>query len=240
MKALIFNSGLGTRLGDYTKEQPKCMIKLYNGESIFERQIRILSECGIKNFIVTTGPFEEQLKEVAKKYSDLNFKFVKNSEYKTTNYIVSMYKTRKYIDDDMLVLHGDLVFNKDIVLKLLENKCKSLCLYNENKPLPEKDFKGMFEENKLLQVSIHIFKNCYAFQPLYKLSHHDMSIWIEKVVEFVEIGETKVYAENALNETLWLLNIQGLSYKDDYVEEIDNEEDYKRVSCEIKKYDKKQ
>ena len=27
------------------------MVKLYNGETIFERQIRILSECGIKDFI---------------------------------------------------------------------------------------------------------------------------------------------------------------------------------------------
>ena len=87
MKAIIFNSGIGNRMGNLTRNNPKCMIKLYNGETIFERQIRILSECGIKDFIVTTGPFKEQLEEVANKYPILHFKFVDNPEYKTTNYI---------------------------------------------------------------------------------------------------------------------------------------------------------
>lgn len=48
MKAIIFNSGIGSRMRHLTKNNPKCMIKLYNGETIFERQIRILSSCGIK------------------------------------------------------------------------------------------------------------------------------------------------------------------------------------------------
>ena len=111
MKALIFNSGLGSRMGNLTEEQPKCMVKLYNGETIFERQIRILSECGIKDFIVTTGPFKEQLYNVASKFPNLNFKFVANENYRSTNYIVSMYNANDLLDEDMLVLHGDLVFN---------------------------------------------------------------------------------------------------------------------------------
>ena len=47
MKALIFNSGLGSRMGELTNNNPKCLVKLYNGETILERQIRILSELGI-------------------------------------------------------------------------------------------------------------------------------------------------------------------------------------------------
>ena len=55
MKALIFNSGIGKRMGELTKNSPKSMVKLLNGETIFERQIRLLSECGIKDFVITTG-----------------------------------------------------------------------------------------------------------------------------------------------------------------------------------------
>ena len=36
------------------------------------------------------------------------------------------------------------------------------------------------------------------------------------------------------------LNIYGMSYKGDYIEEIDNEEDYIRVSSEIKEFDIKE
>lgn len=238
MKAIIFNSGLGSRMAELTKNKPKCMVELYNGETIFERQIRILNECGIKDFIITTGPFKEQLYEVANKFKNINFQFVANEDYKNTNYIVSMDNASKYLDDDMLLLHGDLVFNKNLVIKLLNNKNSSVCLYNEEKDLPEKDFKGRFKNNKLLEVSINIFDDdCFAFQPLYKLDKKDLELWKEKVSEFVKNGNIRVYAENALNEITANLNIQGMSYKDDYIDEIDNEIDYDRVSNEIKEFD---
>lgn len=241
MKAIIFNSGLGSRMSGLTQNNPKCMVKLYNGETIFERQIRILSDCGIKEFIVTTGPFKEQLYEAANKFKNLNFQFVANDDYKNTNYIVSMNNANEYLDDDVLLLHGDLVFNKNLVTKLLSNKNKSVCLYNAEKALPEKDFKGRFKDNKLLEVSINIFdQDCYAFQPLYKLDKNDLQLWKEKVAEFVKDGNVKVYAENALNEITDKISIYGMSYKDDYIDEIDNEEDYDRVSSEIKYIDCKE
>ena len=119
MKAVIYNSGLGKRMGELTKNCHKSMVKLNNGETIFERQIRLLSECGIKNFLVTTGPFEEQLIEVSKKFSHLHFTFVRNPIYDKTNYIYSMYLARQYFDDDVITLHGDLVFNKKLIEDIL-------------------------------------------------------------------------------------------------------------------------
>ncbi|WP_461811636.1 iron-containing alcohol dehydrogenase [Faecalimonas sp.] len=238
MKAVIFNSGLGSRLGELTKEKPKCMLKLYNGETIFERQIRILSECGIEDFVVTTGPYKEQLWDVAKEYSQLNITFVENEEYKNTNYIVSMKKAEKFIDDSVLLLHGDLVFNKGLIKKILSDNRKSLCLFNEEKSLPEKDFKGRFLNNKLQEVSVAIFdQDCYAFQPLYKLSKRNVEKWKEEVSRVVESGRVKTYAETALNTILDTMEISGFSYKNDYIEEIDNKEDYDKVSGEIQFFD---
>lgn len=238
MKALIFNSGLGKRLGEMTKNNPKCMVKLYNGESIFERQIRLLSERGIKEFIITTGPFEEQLKEVASKYKDLNFTFVRNELYESTNYIVSMDKVKDYIDDDVLVLHGDLVFSKSLADKVLNSSFNNTCLINREKELPEKDFKGKIINNKLSKVSIDIFDtDCYAFQPFYKLNKETIKIWLDKVNEFVNNGITNVYAENALNEITNKINIIPISYHDVYIEEIDNIDDYNKVNKEIREFD---
>lgn len=241
MKAVIFNSGLGSRMKELTKDKAKCMVKLYNDETILDRQIRILNECGITEFIITTGPYKEQLINTCKKYSNLNFSFVDNPNYMNTNYIVSMDNASSLLNDDILLLHGDLVFNKNIIIKVLNDERKSICLFNEEKKLPEKDFKGRFLDNVLKEVSISIFdKNCYAFQPLYKLSKEVLNVWKNKVAEFVKEGNVKVYAENALNEVTDKVTIYGMSYKDDYIEEIDNEEDYIRVSNEISKFDEKE
>ena len=228
MKAIIFNSGIGSRMGNLTKDKPKCMVKLYNGETIFERQIRILSECGINDFIVTTGPYKESIIETADKYSELNFTFVENSNYMNTNYIVSMNNACKFLDDNVLLMHGDLVFNKRLIEKILRDKRESICLFNEKKELPKKDFKGKFQGNILKEVSVDIFDdNCYAFQPLYKLSKKNIKMWKKKVAEFVKNGNTKVYAEEALNKITDKITIYGMSYKDDY----------NRVSKEIKLFD---
>lgn len=238
MKAIIFNSGLGKRMGELTKNNPKSMVKLYNGETIFDRQIRILSECGIKEFIITTGPFKEQLEEASKKFTNCNFNFVHNPLYQETNYIYSMYLAKDYLDDDVLLLHGDLVFNKKLVQKILSDNNPSVGLINEEKELPEKDFKARVNGGLLKEVSINIFdSDCYAFQPLYKLAKNDLKKWNLQIEKYVKENNVNVYAENALNDILDEINITTLSYKNYYIDEIDNEEDYIRVNKEIEKID---
>ena len=240
MKALIYNSGLGKRMGELTKDKPKSMVELKNGETIFHRQLRLLRECGIKDVVVTTGPFKEKIESVtkAKEFSDMNFTLVENEIYDKTNYIYSMYKASKYLDDDFILLHGDLVFNKGLLLKVLKSKENDLITINRKKELPEKDFKGRIIDGKLEEVSINIFDdNCYALQPMYKLSKETLSKWVEKTKEFVESGNTGVYAENAFNTILPNLNVKEFSYENDFIDEVDNPSDLERVSNEIRLFD---
>lgn len=238
MKAVIFNSGLGNRMGDFTKNNHKSMSRLKNGETIFHRQIRLLSAEGIKDFIVTTGPFEEQLKAEAADFPALNFTFVRNDIYDKTNYIYSMYLARNHMNDDLVFLHGDLVFNRKLVHDVLNCSEQNTATVNYKKALPEKDFKGRVKDGQVLEVSIKIFdEDCFAFQPFYKMTKATASAWIGKVVEFIHNGENKCYAENALNEIFPALNVRAFDYNDYYIDEIDNLDDYARVTAEILPFD---
>lgn len=238
MKAVIFNSGLGNRMGDFTTHNHKSMARLKDGETIFHRQIRLLSAEGITDFIVTTGPFEDQLKGEAADFPELNFTFVRNDIYDKTNYIYSMYLAREYMNDDLLFFHGDLVFNRKLIHDVLACSDKNTGTVNFKKALPEKDFKGRVQDGKLLEVSIHIFdENCFAFQPFYKMEKVTAAAWIAKVEEFIEKGENKCYAENALNEIFADLNIRAFSYDGYYIDEIDNLDDHARVTAEILPFD---
>lgn len=238
MKAVIFNSGLGNRMGDFTKNNHKSMAPLKNGETIFHRQIRLLSAEGVKDFLVTTGPFEDQLKKEASDFPELNFTFVRNDIYDKTNYIYSMYLAREYMNDDLVFLHGDLVFNRRLVRDVLNSSEKNTATVNFTKALPEKDFKGRVKDGKVIEVSVKIFDDdCYAFQPFYKMDKATASAWIGKVVEFIHKGEDKCYAENALNEIFPALNVRAFSYENYYIDEIDNLDDYARVTQEILPFD---
>jgi len=238
MKAIIFNSGLGHRMAPYTKTHHKSMTQLKDGETIFHRQLRLLSDAGVKDFIVTTGPFAQQLQEEAANFPELNVAFVPNEIYDKTNYIYSMYKARDHINDDMLFLHGDLVFSRSLVQAMLNSEEKNAAAVNFAKALPEKDFKGRVRDGKVIEVSIHIFdEDCYAFQPFYKLEKAVAEAWVEKVVEFIDQGQDKCYAENAFNQILPQLNVRAFSYENYYIDEIDNPDDYARVSQEIVPFD---
>ncbi len=238
MKAVIFNSGLGKRMGDLTKNNHKSMVRLSNNETIFERQIRLLSECGIKDFLITTGPFEEQLKAVASLFPDLNFTFVRNPIYDKTNYIYSMYLARQYFDDDVIMLHGDLVFDRKLMHDILADPRSNLATVNHNKSLPEKDFKARIINGKIVEVGINIFdNNCFAFQPCYKLSKENIQKWLANVSSFIDRGIDGVYAENAFNEISDSIPIEEFSYENYYIDEVDTPEDLKRVSEEIRPFD---
>lgn len=238
MKAVIFNSGLGNRMGEFTKNNHKSMARLLDGETVFHRQIRLLSLEGIKDFVVTTGPFEEQLKGEAADFPELNFTFVRNDIYDKTNYIYSMFLAREHMNDDLLFLHGDLVFNRKLAHDMINCEDKNAATVNFKKELPEKDFKGRVKDGKVIEVSIHIFdEDCFAFQPFYKMEKATASAWIGKVVEFIHKGEDKCYAENALNEIFPALNIRAFDYENYFVDEIDNLDDHARVTAQIVAYD---
>ena len=50
MKALILNSGQGTRMGDITINQPKCMTHIYNRDSILSRQLKQLKDIEVTEY----------------------------------------------------------------------------------------------------------------------------------------------------------------------------------------------
>ena len=162
MKAFIFNSGIGSRMMHLTKNSPKALVKLSNGETILGRQIRILKDYGIKEFIITTGPFEQQIKDFTSNIKRIEITYVKNEIYDKTNSIYSLYLAKDLIDDDFIVLHGDLVFNKQIVKHILNSHKSDIALIGKTVPLPDKDFKGLVVNERLKHISVDIFieKSC--------------------------------------------------------------------------------
>ena len=88
MKALILNSGLGSRMGVLTSEHPKCMTEISPRETILSRQLRQLSEAGIRQAVITTGYYDEVLVNYCRALDlPLDYTFVKNPVYDQTNYI---------------------------------------------------------------------------------------------------------------------------------------------------------
>lgn len=230
MKALILNSGMGHRMGVLTSEHPKCMTEISATDTILSRQLKLIAAAGIKEVVMTTGYFDKILVNYCQSLKlPLHYTFVNNPLYAETNYIYSIYCAREYLDDDILLMHGDLVFEYSVLEGLLSfsNSCMKV---SSSIALPEKDFKAVVHDGRVEKVGIEYFADAMEAQALYKLNKADWKLWLDEIVKFCESNNRKCYAENAFNGISDRCAIYAYDVKNRLCSEIDTPEDLKMVS----------
>lgn len=233
MKALILNSGLGRRMGVLTSEHPKCMTELLTTETILSRQLKILAESGITEVVMTTGYYGDILVEYCKSLDlPLQFTFVNNPIADKTNYIYSVYCAKEQLNDDLVLLHGDIVFESSVIESIIESK-HSVMVVSSDLPLPEKDFKAVVKNGKVERIGIEFFENAVAAQAVYKLNKKDWKIWLDKICEYCERGNTNCYSEVAFNEISNKCDIRALDIGKRLCAEIDTPEDLADIKAKL-------
>lgn len=226
MKALILNSGRGKRLLPLTKGKPKALIKIWN-KTLLGHQLDNLVGCNIRDIIITTGPFENRIKNyMEKEYPNVNVCYVKNPKYRTTNYIYSMWLTKSLVDDDVILLHGDLLFERKLLETLIDEKYPNCVLVNKEIKSPEKDFKAMVKNNKVIRIGVGVSGSSTFFcAPLYKFSKLDFLCWLDEIERYVKRKDFKIYAENVFNEISNKITLRPLYFAEEICMEIDTKED---------------
>ncbi|MCI9274425.1 MAG: phosphoenolpyruvate mutase [Clostridiales bacterium] len=229
MKALILNSGMGARLGAPDLGHPKCMTEIGEGETILSRQLKQLADGGVFEVVITTGLFDQVLVDYVKSLGlPMQYTFVKNPKYETTNYIYSIYLAREHLQDDILLMHGDLVMEDAVLYQAVESRVSCMAV-SSTRPLPEKDFKAVIQDGLIRKVGLEFFENALSAQPIYKLNQSDWQVWLEEIAAFCERGETGCYAENALNQISQRCEIHPLEVGNLLCGEIDTPEDLEKV-----------
>ena len=234
MKALILNSGVGKRMGNLTSKKPKCMTKINHTDTILSLQLKQLSNIGINDVIITTGPFEKKLIEYCESLKlPINYIFVHNPLYKETNYIYSIYLAKNYLNDDIISMHGDLV-SESSVLEMIIKQENSSMVVSSTLPLPKEDFKAVVVNGSVKKIGVEFFANALAAQPLYYLKQNDWVVWLNEIIDFVETNKVTLYAENAFNNVADKCHIFAFDILNRLCMEVDTPEDLLRLKEIIK------
>ncbi len=222
-------------MGVLTNEHPKCMTEISHRNTILSRQLRQCVEYGIEEVVMTTGYYDRVLIDYCHfLHLPLKITFVNNPIYDKTNYIYSIYCAKDYLrDDDIILMHGDLVF-ENLVFEAVVNSPDSCMTVSSTLPLPEKDFKAVITDSRIEKVGIEFFENAMAAQPLYKIRKADWQVWLARIERFCENDNRKCYAENAFNEVSGQCIIKPLDVKDMLCAEIDTPEDLETVSEKLR------
>ena len=227
MKAIILNGGKGSRMGNLVKNIPKCLVELKNKETILGSQLVILKKLGITEIIIVTGYLKEKIIKYASGFDNV-ITYIDNPLYLETNAIYGMYLCSNLIDDDFIVMHGDMVFEEKLILDFLKSEEKNSVLVSSQKFLPKKDFKAHIKNNIVEKIGVNLFDDrCKFLLPFYKLDKKSLQIWMNKIVEFVKLGRKNIYAEEAFNEVSLKIKLKPFYFENALCMEIDNEEDLK-------------
>lgn len=131
-RALILAAGLGQRLLPLTIDVPKCLLEV-NGVPILFRSLRVLASAGVSEAVIVVGHQAAQVRRrVGNHFAGIDIEYVDAPSFDTTNNIRSLWDARLSLEQDILLLEGDVVFDRDVVMRLREQSGSSMAVARNN------------------------------------------------------------------------------------------------------------
>ena len=113
MKAMFLIAGRGRRLRPYTDTQPKCMVPLH-GTPLLTTALEMAAQVGIMEDVIREAYGE--------RFAGIEIGYVSNPDYATTNNLYTMWLAREELNEDLILLEGDLRYDVDVLRDLAERR----------------------------------------------------------------------------------------------------------------------
>ena len=129
MQAIILAAGMGKRLGEFTKGNTKCMVKV-NGITLIDRVMGQLSEQPLNKVIIVIGYKGQELKDyLGSQYNGMPIEYIENPIYYKTNNIFSLSLAKHRMqEDDTILLESDLIFDDSMLSMVVQNPEPNIAL----------------------------------------------------------------------------------------------------------------
>lgn len=246
MQAVILAAGIAKRLRPYTNNTPKCLLDL-GGSNILHQTINNILSCGINDFIFVLGFKSDMIENYIKNnFKNVGFKFILNPDYENNNNSYSLWLTKDFVSDNILLLDSDILFEKQILNKLLSSEFET-CIALKNHKADEEQIKVLLDENnRVLKIGkdVDISKSAGESIGIEKLSKNFL-------IEMYKVLDRKILDENNVNEFYEvtfqelidrnndLLNMYAVDVSEYECLEIDTIEDFQKAKILFKKIEYK-
>lgn len=246
MQAVMLAAGMGKRLGKYTKGNTKCMLNIQD-KTLIERATEALLEASIKRFVIVVGYNGDNLinyltKECTNpKIKDMEFVFIKNDVYDKTNNIYSLYLAKEeMMKDDTILLESDLIYDYELIKKLVENKDSNVVTVAKYKQWMDGTVIKIDEDNVITEFvekkdfDYQMIDKYYKTVNVYKFSKEFIN---SSFIPFLE-AYIKAYGENEYYELVLKIiahlsrsKLKALDVSDINWYEIDDAQDLDIANC---------
>ena len=204
MKGMILSAGMGTRLDPLTRTCPKCMVHVA-GRPMMEYQLDALSRAGIDRCTIVIGYMAEAVRDYfGANYRGVSLDYVENTIYAETNNLYSFWLAKPQLDDDVLLLEGDLVFDDHLVSQLVRADGENVAIVDrfqshmDGTVIFANDGQAQSMVLKVDQGARFDYSLALKTVNMYRLSRKTLAETIlPEMEEFLEKGRTNQYYEAA-------------------------------------------
>lgn len=131
MEYIILAAGIGTRLYPYTKNTPKCLVKVSENETVIERAVRLIKALDSDSSITVvlgfcSGQIEGLLGDKCQ--------YIINPFYKITNSVASLWFAREILQrgNPTVILNADIVFSYSFAKQITTLPDDSVIYYDSS------------------------------------------------------------------------------------------------------------
>lgn len=243
VKGIIIAAGMGRRLGALTADRPKCTLPIAN-LAIIERQLTALQSAGISDVSVVTGFAHHWLEGYP-------VKRFHNPMFQTNNVLASLMYARSELNDDVLVLYSDIVFDYRVIHQaaglqgefsvVVDSKWKDSYVGRTEHPFSEAE-KAVVSKGRVLRIGKHVPADVASaeFTGVLRLSSSGCRTWVSLFGELEERDNGQGFQQAQSLQQAYLTDmLQELINRGHYVQahevdgawmEIDTQQDYARAT----------
>lgn len=206
MQAIILAAGMGKRLGELTKANTKCMVKV-NGVTLIERVLRQLDLLDLNRIVLVIGYEGQKVRDyVSTLEISTKIEYVENKVYDKTNNIYSLALAKQQLqEDDTLLLESDLIFDSKMLDLILNNEYPNLALVAKYETWMDGTMVCIDGENDIVNfVTKDAFQydsieNYYKTVNIYKFSKQfSISKYVPFLDAYIKAVGNNEYYENVL------------------------------------------
>ena len=204
MQAIILAAGMGKRLGELTRDNTKCMIKVH-AVTLIERMLSQLVKLPINQIIIVIGYKGEKVKSlIGDRYESIPIVYIENTIYDKTNNIYSLYLAKDYLlSDTTLLLESDLILSDQILQKLVDHPYPNLAVVSKYQSWMDGTVVTLDEDNNILNfISKKAFRfaECDSYYKTVNVYKFSKDFSAHKYVPFLEayckaLGNNEYYEQ---------------------------------------------
>ena len=234
MKAIIMAAGVGKRLQALNINKPKCLITVEN-ETLIRRSVNLLVNKGISDITVIVGFMADLIR------NELNndVAYFENPDFHSTNSIKSLWYAKDLLEDNVLLLNGDLYY-EHAILDYAINQTNPVVMLADSTRIDNADYRFSFSGDQINQFGKHLtnHETDGEYVGIVRIDQRFIKTFKQALEEMITSGKSNIWWEDVLYSFIEKrIPINYFDVAGTFWSEVDTLQDYNYLKNWIKNQD---